>query len=631
MMLHPHIRTLSRYLDGVLDEGKSRKVESHLTKCAVCRRKMELLKAPGAMLPLPHEKIEKITHGVMANLPARKWNTSTTVIGEITSVIGMVLIRSFADDEGVEASAGMALRKGDTLVTRGESKALVRLKDGSEVFVNKDTSLDFQPKKFDLGITLGEIFTMIKPQRKSFIITTPSAVLGVIGTDFDTKVTKEKETILSVIKGSVYYKNNSGKTIVTKKHQVKANPVTKPVPVKISDTRSISDWTGSITPTKRNGGWIMKKLGFAIVAIVVIGVLGMGGYWLYNTFFGYVPYSYTPSTTPTPAAIQTTVAVAPTQVSEQIPELSGDIPTSIIPDNNTLVSRVDLVIGRRVVFQVDQVTKSVIQIQGQPRPIETRQVVSQKLAATNLEEQAGGIYVVELEFISLAMEQESPEGKYSVSSDSPQPQDQNAILLWSMVKATSGSKIYYYLTKDMEIMRIDGVEEIRKKIRASTQPQIAQLMEANLNEDTMKDMFKMYGNVLPEKPVKVGNDWSYSSKMEVPMLGKTKTDTTYRFVRWDEHRERMCVVLDMSGTITSKGEPSTPGLIPKIAIRNGNIAGTLWYDPQSGETLDSVLNQSLDMEISQMISDRRGAREQKISGHVTSNVITRLIEVQNIY
>jgi hypothetical protein len=165
----------------------------------------------------------------------------------------------------------MAILQGDTLRALGNSLALVELADGSVLYINKETEIRFPSARYSLSLQMGELFAMMKPQKKTFEMSTPSAFLGILGTDFDAQVTKNKETILKVLQGRVSFQNDSGKTVVKKNQQVKASRQTPPKPTRLIDTRSATNWTRPIRPKRTKGGTIMKNLGLVILILAIIG------------------------------------------------------------------------------------------------------------------------------------------------------------------------------------------------------------------------------------------------------------------------------------------------------------------------------------------------------------------------
>jgi hypothetical protein len=274
MIFHPSINKISGYVDGVISESIRKNVQSHTEQCEKCKKEIQFLQVTEKLVEAPGEKTDSIEKKVMRIIQDRKRNISNPIVGEVKSVIGTVIIRTGTRGDDLEAFPGCALRKGDTLLTVGESKALVEWMDGSQIYINKETELNFHTSSYPLTLRLGEIFSMMQPQEEQFEIQTPSAVLSVIGTNFDTEVNKEKQTILRVLKGKVAFKNKRGGVLVKKNQQVEASEYTKPNVTQIKETQTIKQWITSVNPNIKLGGF-MKKV---VVTILVLIAMSIGFY-----------------------------------------------------------------------------------------------------------------------------------------------------------------------------------------------------------------------------------------------------------------------------------------------------------------------------------------------------------------
>lgn len=216
MIFHLSIRKMTEYLDGQLAENQLLKTQTHLDNCTKCQKKMKILKISEKILQVPENPLDTLRNRILDNIIEVKWSVSSPVIGEIQSVIGLASVKSRKTREELEAFPGMVLRKDDILKTGNSSKVLIKWKDESEFYVNEKTEIDFSEPQYPISLQLGEIFAMMKPQRELFEIKTPSTVLAVVGTDFDTKVTGNRKTILQVVKGKVSFKSKTGDVLVKK-------------------------------------------------------------------------------------------------------------------------------------------------------------------------------------------------------------------------------------------------------------------------------------------------------------------------------------------------------------------------------------------------------------------------------
>ena len=206
MIFHPSLKHLSSYLDGELSEAVRKKVHKHIEHCEKCTKNIQFFQATEQFMQMPKVNFESITQSVMNNIQDRNWKPSKDIVGEVKSVIGKVTTHSGSQEEDIEIFPGYALHKGQTLKTIGNSKALLEWNDGSQLYINKETELDIHISSYPLTLRIGEIFAMMNPQKEVFKIKTPSAVLSVIGTDFDTEVNKENQTTLRVFKRKSSFK-----------------------------------------------------------------------------------------------------------------------------------------------------------------------------------------------------------------------------------------------------------------------------------------------------------------------------------------------------------------------------------------------------------------------------------------
>lgn len=268
-MLHPKLNILSRFLDNCLSESQSNALVSHVEKCERCAKKFNLFRNIEKVVSLRRNLTGSFTENVIANLGEVKGINQPTV-GKITGINGTVVVYGNSDKEAIDGFIGMGLKKSDRLRVLGNSVVLIELNDGSSLYLNKETEIQFSFGKYTLSLPMGELFAMMKPQKKAFEIRTPAAVLGVVGTDFDAQITKKNNTILKVLKGKVSFKNDSGSVIVKSKHEVAASQYTKPKPAKVKDAKTISTWISPIKPKTSRRGRIMKNVGFLILLLAIV-------------------------------------------------------------------------------------------------------------------------------------------------------------------------------------------------------------------------------------------------------------------------------------------------------------------------------------------------------------------------
>ena len=280
MIFHPKLKTFSRLIDGKISDSKSEKIHNHIEKCEKCNRIFNIFEGMAKVMSTHQNLSKEFKNNFITSLPDVK-RPSQPNYGVVKAVLGSIMIYSNGYEVGIEATPGMALKIGDKIKVDDKSIALIELNDGRTIILNKNTEIKLTSGVYHLKIEIGEIFAMVKPQTEMFEIETPSAVLGVIGTDLYAKVTKNKETILKVLKGKVLFQNKAGKIVVSKNRQVAASEFTKPIESKIKDKKSIVNWIGAIKPSEQKRRENIKKLG--VISFLIIMIL-IGFFYLYNRF-----------------------------------------------------------------------------------------------------------------------------------------------------------------------------------------------------------------------------------------------------------------------------------------------------------------------------------------------------------
>ena len=266
-MFHPSTKTLSRYLDGRLSGRAAGRIARHIEKCGGCRGRLHDLELMGRALVPARESSPLLREKILSRVKGEDWNRER-VCGEIRNISGEAMVEKIRG-KATRGFPGMAVKKGDTLEVPKGSGALIELCDGSSLYCNGETRIQFPSGAFDLALDAGEIFAMMRRQSSVFKIKTPHAMLGVLGTDFTAEVSEGEKTILSVLKGRVSFENKSGKTIVAKNRRVEAGKHTPPESVKISHPGDIASWIHPLKP-KTERRWCWRYLTIPALLIVIL-------------------------------------------------------------------------------------------------------------------------------------------------------------------------------------------------------------------------------------------------------------------------------------------------------------------------------------------------------------------------
>lgn len=162
---------------------------------------------------------------VLACLMPQCQAASTAIIGQVQFAYGNVNVTSSG---GVSRplTKGDSLSEGDSITTAVASSAQIRMLDGGLVAIRPDTKMKFDKFVFN-GKQDGserEFFTVVKGgfravtgligmvNKKNYKITTPSATIGIRGTDHETFVVPEGSKLAAA---GAYSKVNVGETTLT--------------------------------------------------------------------------------------------------------------------------------------------------------------------------------------------------------------------------------------------------------------------------------------------------------------------------------------------------------------------------------------------------------------------------------
>ena len=275
MIFHPRIKSLIQYIECDLSQKKSFNMSRHLNKCRKCQVKARAIREMACVLRSEKDIPRSARKTLMSNLPDLK-RKRKPAFGEFTVVKGSVFVRKQKGGEE-PAFPRMGLRKGDVVKIAEDGLALIRLKDGSEIYLNKKTEIHIKEGEVVMNLRIGKLFAMMKAQARKFRIRTPEALVEVLGTDFETESTPDRRTSLKVLKGEVSYANNTGKIIVKRKQQVEAGKSMYPRAKRLNKSGKIISW---IKPLQGDGKTTDARFKNGLNALAFLLVMALGIFYL---------------------------------------------------------------------------------------------------------------------------------------------------------------------------------------------------------------------------------------------------------------------------------------------------------------------------------------------------------------
>ena len=172
-------------------------------------------------------------------------------VGTVTEVTGTAALTR-SDGQESEAKKGLALFPGD-MITTGEDGVVSFVFNGGDSFrLNEDSHValdELSSSEEDtppvLRLSLGFLWSRIKVfvrENTRQVIYTPNAVLGVRGTEFDTVVSEDSSSVITVDAGSVEVETEEARLMVEQGQSTEVDPDEKILPPSGAVPRDQRDW-----------------------------------------------------------------------------------------------------------------------------------------------------------------------------------------------------------------------------------------------------------------------------------------------------------------------------------------------------------------------------------------------------
>lgn len=262
-------------LYGELDPERRRRLEDHLTRSPEARRHWEALSETfdalaATPLPDPPDGLESRLMERLAGRPGPRGALATAAppqplrppVGTLTLLQGDVRIatgRRAAPDRAaawIPALEGDALTEGTLLDVSAKGRALLRLADATELWINGGTLLRIGKRAAGAAVRLvrGEVLAFVARQRRALPILTPDGLVTVLGTIFDTQVRDGGGTRVSVLRGRVAVSAGGARREVGARRRLdvrRGQPPARVRRLRGRDVKRMQAWSGSIAPRSR--------------------------------------------------------------------------------------------------------------------------------------------------------------------------------------------------------------------------------------------------------------------------------------------------------------------------------------------------------------------------------------------
>ncbi|MFC1813853.1 FecR domain-containing protein [Thermodesulfobacteriota bacterium] len=189
-----------------------------------------------------------VISAMIITVPSRAEEAS---VGTVTESKGTVTITR-SDGREVDAQKDLSLFPGDTITTGKDGTVSFVFHVGDSFKLNEDSQVSLDELSVSeedtppvLRLALGFLWSKIKPYLSKDtrqVIHTPTAVLGIRGTEFDAVVSEDSAFVVTVDEGSVELEAEKAKRVVEQGQSTEVDPEEKILPATKATPREKRNW-----------------------------------------------------------------------------------------------------------------------------------------------------------------------------------------------------------------------------------------------------------------------------------------------------------------------------------------------------------------------------------------------------
>ena len=121
---------------------------------------------------------------------------NAAIVGSVSKVDGSVKVKSKDSFKKSKVKPNQEIMEGDLITTSRNGMAVIKLVDGSDVVLDKSSSIHFKENN-SIDQQTGKVFYKItsRDAKNSLKVKTPFAIIGIKGTTFTIDTSKDKESV----------------------------------------------------------------------------------------------------------------------------------------------------------------------------------------------------------------------------------------------------------------------------------------------------------------------------------------------------------------------------------------------------------------------------------------------------
>ena len=252
--------------------------------------------------------------------------------------------------------------------------------------------------------------------------------------------------------------------------------------------------------------------------------------------------------------------------------------------------------GEHCVVDFDFKQNTAFLLQGRTNTVEEDITLGNQLGFTVVQETPGGGHELELKFLSARMGiqmGDNPMLDYN-SADKSAADQTNGVA--AVFREMVGSHLRYFLNSSNVAERLDGVDELVRRIQSVPQ--------ADPLTDGLKNMFNAayfgcFTNAdifLPHQAVQPGDTWLSHVEYPVASTGIEVWDCKVVFQSWEMHESHRCARLELQGVMKVKPDANSRRDETAYHARDGVSGGVAWFDPELGQFIEIDIKKDINVD-----------------------------------
>jgi hypothetical protein len=301
-----------------------------------------------------------------------------------------------------------------------------------------------------------------------------------------------------------------------------------------------------------------------------------------------------PAATPVPAqpevTVQTAISNAPAEPPPAPPTPSAQVTQQVaapVPVSQRVEFKPKWLPGHRYVYRMDLEQHSTNQVPNAPQSIAEQMTMGLTYALSVQEEARDGGHELAVKF--LAFELEIKVGQKAIMTFDSGNTNQTPDPMLAPFQKLIGSKLTMRVDPQGKIGKVSALPGWLQGVTAGKQGAAELMVVQQFNEGFFQQLAD-FGRGLPTQTVEPGASWPYKTEMPAGEIGTIAVESTLTLRRLENHENRRLALIESQGTLRGIPNPQSSG---SMRLETGNVAGTLWFDPEMGGPVESNVEQMM--------------------------------------